>query len=103
MRSRYRIVPFGTIGLVLPLLLGGCGTFVEGRDKTFTKGAQFNDEALNTAVLWKCRAASIGSVERRYMRSQDTWEIWVNECLSDGAPEIPELDEAEVEVLPRPE
>ena len=92
-----------TLALILggSLLLAGCGGLLEFRDEAFQKGGEFYDDALDTAVLWKCRAASIGSVERRYMRTQDTWGLWVNECLSENAPEIPDTDENEVELLPR--
>lgn len=88
------------IVLVLVLFLGGCGTLVDVRNTTLTKGGQFYDEALVTAILWKCRAASVGSIERRYMRTVETWRIWTEECLSIGAPEIPARDEIDVETLP---
>lgn len=86
--------------LVLVLLLSSCGSLLEVRDRTFAKGGQFYDDALVTAILWKCRAASVGSIERRYMRTGDTWLLWTEECLSIGAPEIPDRDESEVEALP---
>ena len=93
------------IVLVLALFLGACGSLTGVRDQALVKGGQFHDQALVTAILWKCRAASIGSIERRYMRTTEMWRIWTEECLSIDAPEIPDRDEAEIEALPevRPE
>jgi len=93
------------IPIALVLLLSGCSGILEVRDKAFIKGRQFYDDALITAVLWKCRVASVGSIERRYMRTDDTWLLWTEECLAIGAPKIPDRDETEIEALPevRPE
>lgn len=89
-------------GLVL-LLLSACTGLIETRDEVFNKGGRYYDNALVTAILWKCRAASVGSIERRYMRTDETWNMWTEECLSIGAPELPDRDEATVQPLPVPE
>ena len=93
------------IPITLALFLSACSGFFDYKDEKLTKGGQFYDAALITAIQWKCRAASVGSIERRYMRTMETWAIWTEECLSINAPEIPDRDEAEVEALPmvRPE
>ena len=54
------------IGYVL--FLGAC-----------TTGAIVTDKILTDAIFIKCKAASVGSVERRYMHG--AWELWLNECL----------------------
>lgn len=74
--------------LVLVLaLLGGCAT-------ALSKGAEVYDDALQGALAIKCKAASVGSIERRYMQTQETWELWYKECLGSGARLIPELPES---------
>lgn len=83
------------------LTLTACGSLIAGRDVALHKGGQYYDEVLETAVLWKCRASSVGSVERRYMRTTETWALWTGECLGLNAPELPEGDESMVEELPK--
>lgn len=64
------------------VLLGvsACGFFTEGREFATVKGAEFYDESLITAELVMCRAASVGSIMRRYGRSSDTAEAWATLC-----------------------
>lgn len=83
------------------IVLGAC-SFGSARDAAFGQGAKVFDEALITALNVKCKGASVGSIERRYMQTQDTWELWYKECLGAGLRLIPELPEA-VEPEPEPE
>ncbi len=70
------------LGLAV-LLLGGCGFTPQGdviREAVLSRGAQAYDAGLEGAVTFKCKIASIGAIERRYMGSAESWELWVNEC-----------------------
>ncbi len=67
-------VLFTTLALFALLLLGACTAAVKSR------GAQVFDTALDTAIYTKCYAASIGSIDRRYMQTREGWELWYREC-----------------------
>lgn len=57
-------------------LSSGCSAL----DSAVDKGAELNDEALETAELAICRAASIGSILRRY-RTEEQVSAWQGLCL----------------------
>ncbi len=87
--------------LALLTLLGACSFGAAVRDTAVNQGGKAFDEALITALAVKCKGASIGSIERRYMQTQETWELWYKECLGAGPriiPELPKGPEPEPEV-----
>ena len=84
------------IPFILLLLLSGCGEF---RDLVLQRGGKFYDESLNTAILWKCRASSVGAIGRKYMLTEDTWKMWTDECLGQGAIALPASDDGEEIIL----
>ena len=70
--------------LSLALFLASCGFTTTGdrvRDAAQQYGAQAMDEGLANAEFFICRAASVGSVYRRYGRSKETAEAWKTLCL----------------------
>lgn len=82
----------------LALLLAACGFTEAGdraRDVLAGEGARAYDEGLAKAEFFICRAASVGSVQRRYGRTPETAEAWRAICQGDGS--------AGVEVIRAPE
>ncbi len=80
MRRRFLIPCLG-------LLLAGCGFTETGgrlRDFVAVEGARAYDEGLANAEFFVCRAASIGSVQRRYGGNRETAQAWRTLCLGDG-------------------
>ena len=74
------------IPIALPLFLAGCGLTPAGdaiRDFAKVDGAKAYDEGLANAEWFVCKAASIGSVQRRYGRNRDLAEAWRALCLGD--------------------
>ena len=72
--------------LALLLVLTACGFTETGaalRDAVTVKAAEAYDEGLANAELFICRAASVGSVQRRYGRSRDLAEAWRALCFGD--------------------
>ena len=70
-------------------LLVGCGFTGTGeivRTGVAERGAQAYDEGLVNAEWFMCNAASIGSVKRRYGRSQDTADAY--RALCDGEADV---------------
>lgn len=82
-----------TAGLAIVLttvavLLPACGftdTGTRVRDFIANEGAKAYDEGLVNAEFFLCRAASVGSVQRRYGRTPETAEAWRVLCFGDGA------------------
>ncbi len=71
------------LAAVLPLALGGCGFTPWGdfvRETALAKGAQAYDEGLDNAEAYICAIASIGSIKRRYGRTQATADAWRAIC-----------------------
>ena len=69
--------------ILLALLLAGCGLTPQGdavRRAVQTKGAEVYDEGLANSEFFICRAASVGSVMRRYGRSRDLADAWRTLC-----------------------
>ncbi|HEX9770165.1 MAG TPA: hypothetical protein VGA50_13415 [Kiloniellales bacterium] len=78
--------------------LAACGFTEAGtraRDLVKSEGARAYDEGLANAEFFLCRAASVGSVQRRYGRTPETAEALRVLCVGDGA--------AAVEVIRAPE
>jgi len=70
----------------IALALGGCGFTGTGdsvRQGVATKGAQAYDEGLANSVWFICNAASIGSVKRRWGRTQEDANAY--KAICDGA------------------
>ena len=66
------------------LALGGCGFTAWGdtaRETVLAKGVQAYDEGLVNAELYICTIASVGSVMRRYGRTQATADAWRDICF----------------------
>ena len=74
------------VSFILVLLLSGCAGAV-------SRGATVYDKVLDAAIFTKCKAASVGSIDRRYMQTSEGWELWYRECRGTGnlaAPMLPE-------------
>ena len=66
------------------LLLGGCGFTPQGdaiREVVMSRGAQAFDTGLESAETYICTIASVGSVMRRYGRTQTTADAWRDICF----------------------
>lgn len=73
------------------LTLSACGLTEQGtrvRNLAVNEGAKAYDEGLANAELFICRAASIGSVYRRYGRSRDLAEAWRTLCLGNSEADL---------------
>jgi hypothetical protein len=87
----------GLLPAGLALTLAACGltdTGTRARDVAAGEGARAYDEGLANAEFFICRAASVGSVQRRYGRTAETAQAWRILCLGNG--------EAAVEVIREP-
>lgn len=71
-------------------LLAGCEQFTAGEAILLDRGGAAADEALATAEAYICRVATVGSIQRRYMRSADDWEVWNAMCRTDQTMPLPE-------------
>jgi hypothetical protein len=72
--------------ILAAFLLAGCGLTPEGdlaRDFVKTEGAQAYDEGLANGEWFVCRAASVGSVQRRYGAAPELAAAWRTLCLGD--------------------
>ncbi len=72
------------LGLGALLFLGGCGLTQQGdffRAAIKDRGASIMDEGLLNAEWYLCFAASKGSVQRRYGRTQATADAYNAFCL----------------------
>ena len=71
----------------LSVALGACGFTGQGdlaRQAISEGGAQAMDEGLRNAEWFMCSAASIGSVKRRYGKTQDTADAYNTLCGLEG-------------------
>ena len=78
-----------SMALAATLFVAGCGFTSEGdAARAFVKqyGEQAFDEGLINSEWFICRAASIGSILRRYGKSADLAAAWRKLCLGD--PEV---------------
>ena len=72
--------------IVLALFLASCGFTQTGsafRSTIGDQGAKAYDEGLSNAEWFVCKAASVGSVQRRYGSSADLADAWRALCLGD--------------------
>ena len=72
------------LGLVL--FMGACGFTSRGdalRAAFAGTAAQAMDEGLINAEFFMCKAASVGSIQRRYGQSEDLADAWRTLCLPD--------------------
>lgn len=79
------------LNLLLPLAIAACGFTPEGtaaRQLVKVAGAQAFDEGLRNSEWFICRAASVGSVQRRYGTSAALAEAWRALCLPDPAAQL---------------
>ncbi len=77
----------GLIPPVAALFLAGCGFTPQGdalRAAVANRAAQAYDEGLENAVWFVCRAASIGSVKRRWS-TPDAARTYREFCSESGA------------------
>ena len=81
------IIPF-----LLILALAGCGFTTQGnavRQGVATYGAQAMDEGLVNAEWFVCKAASVGSIQRRYGADPTKAQAWKALCLVDTTNPVP--------------
>ncbi len=62
--------------VLLTLFIASCSTM----SALFSKGAELNDDALTAAEAVICKAASIGSIMRRYGISEEKALAWKELC-----------------------
>ncbi len=70
----------------------GCGFTPQGnavRQGVSVYGAQAMDEGLANAEWFVCKAASVGSVQRRYGTSKSRADAWKELCLVDTTTPVP--------------
>lgn len=76
---RWKPIVIGVGAIIALFLLAGCGFTPESiaaRDLVKAVGAQVYDEGLANSEFFICKAASVGSVLRRYARSEETAAAW---------------------------
>lgn len=72
--------------LLLLLTLTACGLTSEGnllRSAVATQGREAAATALDTAIWFKCRGASVGSITDRYGRTAAMAKNWQEECMGE--------------------
>ncbi len=84
--ARWILIGFLSVLALLALSACAAATAIKARP------ANLFDSALNAAIFTKCKAASIGSIDRRYMQTQEGWELWYRECRGAGALPLPMPD-----------
>ena len=71
---------------IFALVLASCGLTPQGdalRAALAGSAAQAMDEGLINAEFFVCKAASVGSIQRRYGQSEDLTNAWRTLCLPD--------------------
>lgn len=89
----------------LAATLAACGFTETGtrvRELVKSEGARAYDEGLANAEFFVCRAASVGSVQRRYGRTAETAEAWRVLCLGDGSAAVDLIHAPEETAAPAP-
>ena len=74
MKTMLKVLLIAAIGLLL-----GCS----GISTVKTKGAEINDEALENALFFVCKGASVGSIRRRFDTIEEA-ETWLELCQDNG-------------------
>ena len=73
------------------VVVAGCGFTPQGdfvRNAVSEQGAQAFDEGLVNAEFFLCRAASVGSIKRRYGQSAETADAYNALCEQGGSEQI---------------
>ncbi len=73
------------------LLTASCGLTPEGnalRNLAAQRGATVNDTGLDNAAWFICKAASVGSVQRRFGVSEEKAAAWRALCVTDAAASV---------------
>ncbi len=73
------------VPVILSLFLIGCAQLGTVKKVVGIKGAQLNDQALIDAEWVVCKAASHGSVDRRYGQTVDRANLHKEFCHGEGA------------------
>ena len=73
-------------GVLAALVLSGCTDAT--RSTIATRGAQAADQTLESAEWVMCHAASIGSVKRRYGKTEETARAYRELCEGTGDPDV---------------
>jgi hypothetical protein len=73
------------LAAAMPAACGFTDTGTRVRDFVANEGAKAYDEGLANAEFFLCRAASVGSVQRRYGRTAETAEAWRVLCFGEGS------------------
>lgn len=76
--------------VLIVLALSGCAEFTAGKAAALNTAASVNDEAVQLSIDGLCSGYSVGSIQRRFMRSQEDWETWNQLCRGDRALTLPE-------------
>ncbi len=84
--STARLIGALAVAVLALLLLGACTQ--AGR----TGAAAVTDKVLDAAIFTKCKAATIGSIDRRYMQTHEGWALWHLECRGAGVLPLPMSD-----------
>jgi hypothetical protein len=82
------LIPWG-------LAIAGCGLTPQGdaaRQYAANRGASVHDTSLENAEFYLCRAASVGSVKRRYGVTHEKAQAWREICDDLGDVNIIEPD-----------
>lgn len=75
--------------MLIVLLAAGCAEFTAGKAAALNTAASVNDEAVQLSIDGLCRGYSVGSISRRFMRSQEDWETWNRLCRGDQMLDLP--------------
>lgn len=65
------------LGAALGVAPGGCTQYEIAKETVKAAGERAADETLDYAVFVKCRAATVGAVQRRYAGRM---HLWTDEC-----------------------
>lgn len=74
-----------TFLLLIPLTLGACGLTPQGTlfEEWFrSKAATAYDGGLENAMQFICNDASVGSIIRKFMVTEDTAKAWMELCFT---------------------
>jgi len=67
--------------IIFLYLITGCAQFDAASQAVLIKGAQINDRALESAETIICRAASVGSIQRKYGQDAEKSKAWRTLCI----------------------
>lgn len=70
--------------LVSLLAISGCASVDMVKQTVIAKAVKVSDKALNDAIWWTCKGASIGSVQRKYGMTADRADMYKEFCVGQG-------------------